>query len=264
MKIIADNLRITKTDIQHALNTREPGAISKLVTQCEQKRAFAIDVNTGPLTRDPENKMTFFIEAVQSVTNLPIVIDTSNPAAMEAGLKAANNKAVINGFSLEPRKLEKILPLAKEYDADIVGFLLYSDSMVPKDVSSRCEVALELFEHVEAAGIAKEKLIIDPVVPPLAWDDGIIQARAVLEVIRTLPDLLGFPVKTIAGLSNLTTGSKNSKKKNLVVQSYLAMLASAGLDYVLMDVLNHDTFNTAIVSDLFAKEDIFSWAMVPE
>ena len=264
MKIIADNLRITKTDIQNALNTSDPGAIHDLVTQCEQKGAFAIDVNTGPLTKDPENKMTFFIEAVQSVTNLPVVIDTSNPAAMKAGLEAADNKAVINGFSLEPRKLEKILPLAKEYDADIIGFLLYSDSMVPKDVSSRCEIALELFEHVEAAGIAKEKLIIDPVVPPLAWEDGIIQARAVLEVIRTLPDLLGFPVKTIAGISNLTTGSKNQKKKNLVEQSYLAMLASAGLDYVLMDVLNNDTFNTAIVSDLFTKEDIFSWEMVPE
>jgi 5-methyltetrahydrofolate corrinoid/iron sulfur protein methyltransferase len=264
MKIIADNLRITKTDIQTALKTQDSRSIQKLVIQCEQKGVFAIDVNTGPLTREPEHKMTFFIEAVQSVTSLPIVIDTSNPAAMEAGLKAANNKAVINGFSLEPRKLEKILPLAKEYDTDIVGFLLYSDSMVPKDVSSRCEVALELFEHVEAAGIAKEKLIIDPVVPPLAWEDGIIQARAVLEIIRTLPDLLGFPVKTIAGLSNLTTGSKNSKKKNLVKQSYLAMLASAGLNYVLMDVLNNDTFNTAIVSDLFTKEDIFSWEMVPE
>ncbi|MCP4669735.1 MAG: dihydropteroate synthase, partial [Desulfobacula sp.] len=219
MKLIADNLRITKTSIQNALLNHDPKPVQKLVQQCEKKDIFAIDVNTGPLSKRPEKDIRFFIRAVEGVTKLPMLIDTSNFAAMEAGLAAANNKAIINGFSLEPGKLETILPLAKKYDADIVGFLLYSNSMVPKDVSSRCAVALELFEQVEAAGIAKEKLIIDPVVPPLSWEDGIFQARAVLEVIRTLPDLLGFEVKTIAGLSNLTTGTRDKNKKNLVEQS---------------------------------------------
>jgi len=262
MKLIADNLRITKTSIQDALKTGKPEAVQKLVIQCEKNGAFAIDVNTGPLTRSPEKDMTFFIKAVQSVTKLPMVIDTSNFIAMKAGIKAATNKVIINGFSLEPNKLETILPLAKEYNADIIGFLLYSNSMVPKDVSSRCEVALELFEHVQASGIAKEKLIIDPVVPPLSWDDGIIQAKAVLKVIRTLPDLLGFPVKTVAGLSNLTTGARDKNKKTLVEQSYLAMLAAAGLDYLMMDVLNYQTLKAAKTSDILVKADIFSWEMV--
>ena len=262
MKFIADNLRITKTSIQNALLTRNPKPVQELVIQCEEDGAFAIDVNTGPLTKFPEKDMRFFINAVESVTKLPILIDTSNCVAMEAGLKAANNKVIINGFSLEPSKVETILPLAKQYDADIIGFLLYSNSMVPKDVSSRCEVALELFEKVKTAGIAKEKLIIDPVVPPLSWEDGIFQAKAVLEVIRTLPDLLGFKVKTIAGLSNLTTGAKDKNKKNLVEQSYLAMLAAAGLDYIMMDVLNYKTLKAAKISDMLVKTDIFSWEMV--
>jgi hypothetical protein len=78
-----------------------------------KKGAWAIDVNTGPLDKIPEKGMVFFIEAVQSVTDLPLLIDTSNPAAMKAG-------------------------------------------------------------------VSQERIIIDPVVPPLAWEDGIIQARAVL------------------------------------------------------------------------------------
>jgi len=220
-------------------------------------------VNTGPLGKYPEAGMRFFIEAVESVTNLPLLIDTSNHAAMEAGLKAAGNKAIINGFSLEPRKLEKILPLAKAYDADIVGFLLYSDSRVPKDEAQRFEVALALFEQAKAAGVAQDRIIIDPVVPPLAWEDGIVQARAVVNVIRTLPDLLGFPVRTIAGISNLTTGAEDKKKKRLMEQTYIAMLAAAGLDYALMDILNHETVNTAGAASLFAHETIFSWGMVP-
>ncbi|WP_299976982.1 dihydropteroate synthase [Desulfobacula sp.] len=155
MKLIADNLRITKKSIQDALTGRNPKPIQELVKQCVEKGAWAIDVNTGPLGKSSEKGMAFFIEAVQSVTDLPLLIDTSNPAAMKAGLEAANNKAIINGFSLEPHKLEKILPLAKEYDADIVGFLLYSDCRVPKDEAQRFEIVLELFERAEAAGVPK-------------------------------------------------------------------------------------------------------------
>ncbi|MCD4721471.1 MAG: GNAT family N-acetyltransferase, partial [Desulfobacula sp.] len=222
----------------------------------------AIDVNTGPLGKFPEKGMAFFIEAVQSVTDLPLLIDTSNPLAMRVGLEAADNKVIINGFSLESHKLEEILPLAEEYDADIVGFLLYPDSRVPKDEAERFEIALELLVQADAAGVSKERIIIDPVVPPLAWEDGIVQARAVLNVIRMLPDLLGFPVRTIAGLSNLTTGAGDKVKKRLVEKSYIAMLAAAGLDYALMDVLNHEVVNAAKVSGILSRAELFSWEMV--
>ena len=262
MKLIADNLRITKADIHNALKTGDPKPVQSLVEQCVAKGAYAIDVNTGPLGKSPREGMAFFIRAVESVTDLPLVIDTSNSAAMKSGLELASNKVIINGFSLEPHKLEKILPLAREYDADIVGFLLYPDSRVPKDETERFDIALELFEQAEAAGVAKERIIIDPIVPPLAWADGIVQARAVLNVIRALPDLLGFSVRTIAGVSNLTTGAGNKVKKNLMEQSYISMLASAGLTYALMDILNAETIATARSANILLKEDIFSWGMV--
>jgi 5-methyltetrahydrofolate corrinoid/iron sulfur protein methyltransferase len=177
-------------------------------------------------------------------------------------VKAAKNRIILNGFSLEPRKLEQILPLAREYDADIVGFLLYPDSRVPTDASQRFEVAMELVAAAEAAGVAKERVIIDPVIPPLAWADGIVQAREVVKVIRTLPDLLGFPVKTIGGISNLGTNAPDRTARLAIEQSYVAMLASAGLDYALLDTLNPDLVRAARVSGILAGEDIFSWGMV--
>ncbi len=148
MKLIADNLRITKLSIQNALAVCDSKPVQQLVLQCEKRGIFAIDVNTWPLTSFPEKDMTFFIKAVQSVIKLPMLIDTSNCAAMEAGL------------------------------------------------------------------------------------------------------------------SNLTTGAKSREKKNLVEQSYLAMLAAAGLDYIMMDVLNYKTLNTAKASDILVKTDIFSWEIV--
>ncbi len=263
MELIGDNLRITKTDIYEAVEKRDPGSIKNLVKSCISKGACAIDVNTGPLGKMAEEKMTFFIEAVESITDRPLLIDTSNPVAMKAGLEAASNQTVINGFSLEPVKIEKILPLAREYDADIIGFLLYPDSRVPKDEAQRFEIALELMEKVEAAGVSKERVIIDPVIPPLVWEDGIKQARAVLNVIRILPELLGFAVRTIGGISNLTTGAGEKKKKNRVEQSYIAMLAAAGLDYALLDILNKDVTAAARTAHILSEEEIFSWEMVP-
>ena len=264
MKLIADNLRITKPDIQAALNHYDPEPIRSWAQRCAQKKPWAIDVNTGPLSRHPKKNMRFFIEAIESATTLPLLIDTSNPIAMRAGLEAATNPAIINGFSLEPKKLELILPLAREFNTDIVGFLLFADSCVPKDEAQRLEIALELFEKAEAAQVPKESIIIDPVVPPLAWEDGIIQARAVLNVIQTLPDLLGFKVKTIAGVSNLTTGAMDKNKKQLIDNSYVAMLAAAGLDYALLDIFKQDLVMSAKTAGILAKESLFSWGMVPE
>ncbi len=262
MKLIADNLRITLPHIQEALKKQDPEPVRELVLKCIEKKPWAIDINTGPLSRFPKQGMTFFIKAVESVTSLPLLIDTSNPEAMRAGVEAANNEIILNGFSLERRKLEQILPLAKASQSKIVGFLLYPNSNVPRDESERLEVALELFEQAVSHGINKEQIIIDPIVPPLAWEDGIVQARTILKVIQRLPELLGFPVETMGGLSNLTTNAIDKGKKTILEQSYISMLASAGLDYALIDILNDRSVRLARVAGLLAREQLFSWEMI--
>ena len=88
------------------------------------------------------------------------------------------------------------------------------------------------------------------------------QAREVLTVIKTLPDLLGFPVRTIAGLSNLTAGARNPIKKHLAEQTYLPMLAAAGLSMILMNILHAESVRVARMCRLFSLESIFTWEMV--
>ncbi len=263
MKLIADNLRITLPHIQDALRNENPEPIRELVLKCLEKKPWAIDINTGPLGKFPKQGMTFFIKTVEGVTDLPLVIDTSNPEAMKAGVEVASNEIILNGFSLEPRKVNNILPLAKACNSKIVGFLLFPNSNVPKSESERLEIALELFEKAEAAGVAKEQIIVDPIVPPLAWDDGIVQARSILSVIQRLPELLGFPVETMGGLSNLTTGAMDKNKKTLLEQVYISMLAAVGLNYALIDILNDQTVKVAKAAGILSKEQLFSWEMIP-
>lgn len=262
MKLIADNLRITIPHIQDALKKGNPEPIEDLVLRCMEKNPWAIDINTGPLGKYPKQGMAFFIKTVESVTDLPLVIDTSNPDAMKIGVETASNEIILNGFSLEPRKLNHILPLARDCNSKIVGFLLFPDSNVPKSESERLETALALFEKAESAGVSKEQIIVDPIVPPLVWEDGILQAKTILRVIQRLPDLLGFPVETMGGLSNLTTNATDRNKKAIIEQAYISMLAAAGLNYALVDILNDQTVNMARAAGILSGEQIFSWEMI--
>lgn len=259
MIIVADNLRITLPPIGRAVDRLDPEPIRQLVTACRDAGAQAIDINSGPLSRKPEEKMAFLVRTVQETVDLPIVLDTTNPRAMAAGLAACRQPAAINGVSLEPEKLKRILPLARQYDCDIIGYLLRPDGQVPADAIGRMEAAIALFEALDNAGIQPERIIVDPVVAPLAWQDGNRQNMAVLEVIRTLPELLGAPVRTIAGLSNLTTGAPGPDMRNHHQSAFLPMLAAAGVSMILMNVLDQEVMRTARTCRRITDGAIFAW-----
>jgi 5-methyltetrahydrofolate corrinoid/iron sulfur protein methyltransferase len=232
MILIADNLQIMQPTLGAALADLDPQPIQEMVLACRKAGAYMIDINAGPLPRDGDKKMAFLVNTVQEICDLPIVLDTANPSAIEAGLQAARNPVIINGFSPEPHKLEHILSLARKYQADIIGYLLTPEGHVLPNADERLQVAVDLLAEVEKVGLDQKHLIIDPVVVPVNWQDGHLQAGQVLRTIRDLPNVLGFEVRTVVGLSNLTAGAKRHPKRLLLEQVYLSMLAAAGLDMV--------------------------------
>ena len=100
MIVVADNLRITLPAIGRAVERLDPEPIRQVVSACMDAGAQGIDINCGPLSRSPEQKMTFLVRTVQETVDLPIVLDTANPRAMAAGLAVCSQKAMINGVSL--------------------------------------------------------------------------------------------------------------------------------------------------------------------
>ena len=259
MIIVADNIHIVNPLVEKAIKEMDPSPIQDLARRCEDAGANIIDINPGPLSRDGDKKMVFLVEAVQEVTNLRLCLDTNNPKALEAGLKACRIKPIINGFSLELKKLDQILPLAVDFQTDIVGFLLFSNGQVPPDSAGRLDVALKLMEKTKKGGLSLEKLIIDPVLVPIIWKDGTYQAKEVLSTLKLLPELLGFPVRTIVGLSNLTSGSSCREKSLLLEEVYLSMLAESGLDMVLLNVFHKRTLDAINICDCITNSRIFSW-----
>jgi 5-methyltetrahydrofolate corrinoid/iron sulfur protein methyltransferase len=259
MIFVADNFTVTDRRVENALTRMEPEFIRKLVKKCENAGTDVIDVNVGPLGRHPDKVMDFVVRTVQETTDLPILLDTANPDAMKAGLLANRKTAVINGFSLEPKKLEKILPLAKAFDVDIIGYLLYPDSRVPANADERLSIAVDIYNHVQDAGIDPSRLIIDPVIVPLTWDHGKNHARAVISTLRQLPAVLGYPVRTIAGISNLTAGKGDLEKKRLFEEMYLCLLTEAGLTMALLNIFHKNSLKTARACSILADDRIFSW-----
>jgi 5-methyltetrahydrofolate corrinoid/iron sulfur protein methyltransferase len=259
MKLIADNLQVTHYSLKKTIDALDPLPIQKLVKKAEAQGADAIDINSGPLSRNGEEKMDFLVKAVQDVSDLPVLLDTVNARAIRAGLQANRKTAIINGFSLEPDKLKNVLPLAKEFNVDIIGYLLYPNGHVPPDSESRLNVAVDLYNAFLKCGPAKEHLIIDPVLVPVMWQQGGQHARDVLSVIQALPDLLGFPVRTIAALSNLTTGHHSRKQKILLEQTYLPMLAAGGLSLLMLNIFHAETVQTARVCTSLTGNGVFAW-----
>jgi 5-methyltetrahydrofolate corrinoid/iron sulfur protein methyltransferase len=121
-------------------------------------------------------------------------------------------------------------------------------------------VALELYEKFHAAGLADDQLIIDPVVAPVIWENGVRHNQSVISIIRNLPDILGFPVKTIAGISNLTTGKIPLGKKQLLEQAFVPVLMSAGLSMALVDVFHQQTMKISRACHALLGKGVFSWA----
>ncbi len=259
MIVVADNLRITLPAIRQAVQRLDPGPVRQMVVACRDAGARAIDINSGPLSRQASEKISFLVHTVQATADLPLVLDTTNPEAMAVGLALCRRRATINGISLEPHKLARFLPLAKRFECDLVGYLLQPDGQVPVDAAGRMAAAVALFGECRQAGIDPRRLIIDPIVAPLAWQDGNRQNMAVLEVIRTLPDLLGFPVRTMAGLSNLTSGAPDRETRRRYQMAFLPMLAAAGLDMVLMNVLDPMLMRLTHACENIADGMIFTW-----
>ena len=258
MILAADNIRITNSIIQRALNDMDTVPVQDMAVKLHAAGADAIDINPGPLTSRPEEKIEFLVNSIQEVTDLPILLDTTNPKAIKAGLSISKNKVIINGFSPEHDKLEKILPLAAEFDVDIIGYILDSNGLPPSDTQDRLNIAVELYQKCRESGISEDRLIIDPVVSPLIWNDGANRNMELLKIVRILPDILGFPVKTIAGLSNLTSGIKDMDKRIILQKIYLSMLSASGLSIALMDMLNESLVEVAKTCNLITSERPFS------
>ncbi len=262
MFLIADNVHIMNPPVAGAMRERNPIPLKEIAERCLKTGAYAMDINLGPMRQDVEETVAFVIEAVQDCFKGRLVLDSVQAEVLEAGIKVCKQPPIINGFSLEEDKLNFVLPLAARYQLDIIGFLIDEKGRVPCDAEERLDVASRLVATAEEQGVSPDRIIIDPVLVPLSWQDGTRYNRELLAVLRFLPHLFEKPLRTVAGLSNLGTGAPDRNARVSVETSFILMLAALKLDYILMNATSQSNLNALNLSNLLLGDKVFTWQEV--
>lgn len=239
MKFAADNLHGLNPDIAEALKKLDPEPIQKLVKRFESAGADFIDINPGHLSRKNEDRMAFLVETVQSTTNLRLILDSSDPRLLEIGLGVAKDNPILSALSMEPTKLQGILPLAKSSNSELVILLMDAKSFTPPTVDEKISLALELRSICLDYGIDSDRLIFDPVLPNITWPDAMFRIGEAIKTVRLLSSGAVFQehARTMCGVSNIRSGVKKLFPENLEVLA-IAGLAGAGIEILLANALN--------------------------
>jgi len=226
MLIIGEKINVISKVIGSAMKDRDPKPIQDLAVAQIEAGANVLDVNIGPARKNGTEMMEWIVNAVQEVADVTLCLDTTNAEAMEAGLKVCKKQPIINSASGEPNRLETMMGLAAKYNAKVIG-LTMTETGIPRDANERMAIAVDIMAKMAEKGVPMENLYLDPLILPIAVAQE--QAQEAIEAIKMFRQLNDPPLKTVVGLSNISNGAP-AETKPLLDRTYLAMLATVGLD----------------------------------
>ena len=229
MKLIGENINVISNTIGPAMKERNAGPIQEMAKAAAAAGVDYLDMNIGPARRGGEELMEWIVKTVQEVVDLPLSLDTTNVAALEAGLKVHKGRALINSISLV--RMDEEFPLVTNYEADFIG-LLWGREGMPRDEDERSMICAEMMMTANAIGISNETIWFDPIVTPASNVDT-NQVKPCLEFMSTLQDIAPG-AKSAVGLSNVSNGTPNNLRPYLN-RTYLMMLMKYGLHSAIVD-----------------------------
>ncbi len=209
--------------------------------------AQMLDVNAGIPLADEPKILADTIKLVQSITDVPLSIDSSIVAALEAGLAVYQGRALVNSVTGEEERLEVVLPLVKKYNCAVVA-ISNDETGISEDPDVRFEVAKKIVERAQDYGIKAEDVIVDPLVMPVgAINDA---GRQVLHLISRLRNEL--KVNTTCGASNFSFGIPNRNGMNA---SFISMAMGAGMTSAIVNPLHTEVVQAVRAADVVMGND---------
>ena len=222
-KIIGERINPTgKKRFKQALIEQDMNYILSQAIEQVDAGADILDVNVGLPEIDEPEMMVKTIKALQAVVDVPLQIDSSDPEAIEAGLRVYNGKPIVNSVNGDDEVLDSILPIVKKYGASVIGLTLDSNG-IPKTVEDRINIAKKIMDKALSYGIPKEDIIIDCLTMTVATDQN--AAKDTLRALKHVKDEFGL--RTVLGVSNVSFGMPNRPRVN---QIFLHMALNSGLD----------------------------------
>lgn len=229
--IIGERINPTgKKRLQQALREWDMNYLLREGLAQQEAGAQVLDVNVGVPGLNEEVLLPQVVRQLQSVTALPLQLDTSHPGAMEAALRCYNGKPLINSVNGKEESLAALLPLVKKYGGGLVCLTL-DESGIPDTAAGRLAVARRIVERAEAAGIPRRELLVDVLTLPVSA--GKENGMVTLEALKLVREELG--VKTALGVSNVSFGLPQRERINT---AFFTLAMGAGLDGAIINPNN--------------------------
>lgn len=248
-RIIGERINPTgKKLLAAALAEKDMSRVKRLAEQQVAEGAAILDVNVGAAGVDEVELLPMAVRAVMEVTDAPLCLDSPNTQALRAALEAYEGKALINSVNGEEASLNRVLPLAKEFGAAVIG-LTMDESGIPQTAVDRLAVAYKIVGRAEALGISREDILIDCLALTVGADSN--AALVTLEAIRLVRAELG--VNLALGVSNVSFGLPDREAINDV---FLAMALGCGVNAPIVNPAL--ACRTALVADLLLGRDEYA------
>lgn len=209
--------------------------------------AHMLDVNAGIPLADEPKILAEAVQLVQSITDVPLSIDSSIVAALEAGLAVYQGKALVNSVTGEEERLEAVLPLIKKYGAAVVA-ISNDETGISEDPDVRFAVARKIVERAEDYGIPRADIVVDPLVMPIGAIN--TAGRQVFHLLRRLREEL--KVNTTCGASNVSFGLPNRMGLNA---AFLTMAIGAGMTSAITNPLHPEVLQATLGADVMMGHD---------
>ena len=248
VRVIGERINPTgKKRFQQALRERDLNYIMERAIEQADAGADILDINVGLPGIDEPQLMREVVQAVQSVVDLPLQIDSSDPAAIETGLRYCNGRAIVNSVNAEPEKLEEILPIVKKYGAAVVGLTMDKDG-IPQTAEKRFELAEKILNAAQSIGIPKEDVLIDCLTLTISAQQE--QAVETLKAVRMVHEQLGL--HCVLGVSNISFGLP---QRLHITTSFLTQAMYCGLDLPIINPNQTDIMDTVVSFRALSGED---------
>ncbi|MBQ2751628.1 MAG: dihydropteroate synthase, partial [Oscillospiraceae bacterium] len=219
--VVGERLNPTgKKLLKQALADGDMAYILRQAAAQEADGAQILDVNVGLPGIDEPAMMVKVIKAVQSVCSLPLQIDSSNPDAIEAGLRVYNGRAIVNSVNGKDEVLDRLLPVVKRYGAAVIGLTL-DENGIPDTAEGRVKIAEKIIARCEQEGIDRDDVIIDCLTMTVGADPK--NAEITLEAVRRINEM---GIKTALGVSNISFGLP---RRDLINREFFTMALHNGL-----------------------------------
>lgn len=248
VRVIGERINPTgKKRFQKALLEQDLDYILDVALEQQEAGADLLDVNVGFPGVDEAAMLPAVVKKLQGVIDLPLQLDSGDPAALEAALRIYNGVPSVNSVNATEKSMQTILPLVKKYGASVVGLTIDEDG-IPKTAKKRVELAQKLKERAASLGISPERLWIDPLTLTVSAEPD--QAVQTLQAVETITRELGLP--TVLGVSNISFGLP---ARQTLASAFLVQALQAGLRFPIINPNQNQMMDMVAAFRVLHEED---------